>query len=193
MLNTINELYDINSEALYNKERIQKLDGITTENDLIKFVKINYMNDYKSVFELSFAESVRNNSNKYFNEFDESKYEMHLFKNEISKRLKIDLYYDSLEILKIIILFENILPLIKFDNSINKKSIKQMNGMYLLFIDLIGCECFILEKHKKLLNDIGIIGIDQNDFCDEFHSLQDLFARIMLEKYLTPYFKDIIK
>lgn len=120
------------------KRAIEELNKIESELELIDYLRKELPLEYRRVFQEEMEEKIIIAKSKYWKDFDIRKYSLFLLKNEIQKRYKINKYYDWLDVLKVIVFYENILTLLdKFspDNiERNKKFMKQR--MYINFLKI---------------------------------------------------------
>ncbi len=175
------------------KKATTKLLNIKDELELIDLLKEFFSYEYKQLFEDTLDEKIRIAKEKYWKDYDIRKYSIFLFKFEIKNRYGIEIYYDWLDVLKVIVFYENILNLINPEDNRNdtkNDEISKHKIMYNLFKELVSGNVCSIANHKDALKALKLEDLKQDDFdkdVDNFKMMHDFFARRILEAYLQPF------
>lgn len=170
-----------------------KLLSIENELDLIDLLKEFFSHEYKQIFEETLNEKIRIAKERYWKEYDIREYSLFLFKIGIKDRYGIENYYNWLEVLKVIVFYENILNLINPEDNKNddkNDKISKHKIIYNLFKELVSENVCSIINHKNALKVLNLEDLKQDDFdkdVDNFKTMHDFFARKILKEHLRPF------
>ncbi len=181
------------SEMSAVKKMTEELIGIDDEVDLVDFLRKWLKPEYKDLFQLELEETIKIASSIYRQKeiFNVMKYTMFLLKNKLAKDLNINMYYCELDIIKVIIFYNNILkklPATSEDNRRNNNKILKARQIFNFYMCLIGNNVCNIARHYAALRELGLTSLDQEYLeNDEYRVLHSIIANKIFDTELRTF------
>jgi hypothetical protein len=181
------------------KLMITDLQNLNKKVELIDFLRKYLQSEYKEIFqkelgeEILIAKSKLSGSCLNIKGFDIRKYSYRLLMNYLPGSLKISRNYSWLKLYKVLVFFENILPILKDDykkHTASSKKITDYFSIYRFFKSLMSCSSCLLSDHQEALNILRIKLYQEDIDNDSDAILHDLLIHNILDNFLFPFIEE---